>query len=51
MASGLDAPESGSGFDPASQMLYGSNDMGAYAAGRPLGKPPGSEWAYTSVDT
>lgn len=51
MESGLDAAETGSGFDPASQMLYNSRDMGAYAASRPLKIPPATRWEYTSVDT
>ncbi len=51
MASGLDAPQTGSGFDPASQMLYDSDDMGAFAANHPLSIPPGPHWAYTSVKT
>jgi CubicO group peptidase (beta-lactamase class C family) len=51
MTSGLDAPETGSGFDPASQMLYDSDDMGAFAANHQLSAPPGIHWAYTSVDT
>jgi CubicO group peptidase (beta-lactamase class C family) len=51
MDSGIDAPETGSGFDPASQMLYGKDDMAAFAAGFPLKEPPRSEWEYTSVNT
>jgi CubicO group peptidase (beta-lactamase class C family) len=34
MESGLDGAETGSGFDPASQMLYDSSDMGAFASRR-----------------
>jgi len=51
MASGLDAAESGSGFDPASQMFYNADDMGAYGAARPARRPAQSEWEYTSVNT
>ena len=51
MASGLDAPENGSGFDPASRMFYDSNDMGGYSASRPLKTRPGTAWEYTSNDT
>ena len=51
MVSGLDAAETGSGSDPASQMLYASNDMGAYSAARPLAQPPGTRWDYTSNNT
>src|SRR5271167_408823 len=51
MDSGIDAPETGSGFDPASQMLYGKDDMAAFAAGFPLRRAPRTEWEYTSVNT
>ena len=51
MDSGIDAAETGSGFDPASQMLYRKDDMAAFAAGFPLGRAPRTEWDYTSVNT
>jgi CubicO group peptidase (beta-lactamase class C family) len=51
MESGLGAAETGSGFDPSSQMLYDSPDMGAFAARRRLKIPPATQWEYTSVDT
>lgn len=51
MASGLDAAETGSDFDPSSRMLYDTNDMAAYSARRPAAKPPGTVWEYTSNDT
>ncbi|MGA8595520.1 MAG: serine hydrolase [Bryobacteraceae bacterium] len=51
MESGLHAAETGSGFDPASQMLYDSRDMGAYAANRGLKIRPATRWEYTSIDT
>ena len=51
MQSGLDADESGSGFDPASQMLYAHDDMAHFAADHPLRKPPRTEWRYTSANT
>jgi CubicO group peptidase (beta-lactamase class C family) len=51
MESGLNAAETGSGFDPSSQMLYNSPDMGAYAASRRLKIPPATRWEYTSIDT
>jgi CubicO group peptidase (beta-lactamase class C family) len=51
MASGIDAPETETGFDPVSQMLYGKDDMAAFAAKFPLKEPPRTEWEYTSVDT
>jgi CubicO group peptidase (beta-lactamase class C family) len=51
MQSGLNAAESGSGFDPASQMLYGVDDMAHFAAGHPLKEPPRTHFEYTSSDT
>lgn len=51
MESGLAAAETGSGFDPASQMLYIANDMGAFAANHRLAIPPATRWDYTSCDT
>ena len=51
MESGINAAETGSGFDPVSQMLYGKDDMAAFAAGFPLKEPPRTTWEYTSVDT
>jgi len=51
MDSGIDAPESGSGFDPASQMLYAKDDMAAFAASFPLRVPPRTDWEYTSANT
>ena len=52
MQSGLDAPETGSGFDPVSTMLYGRTpDMAAFAAAHPRKEPPGKTFEYTSTDT
>ena len=51
MESGLDAEETGSGFDPASQMLFLHDDMAAFAAGHPLKAPPRTRFEYTSADT
>jgi CubicO group peptidase (beta-lactamase class C family) len=51
MDSGIDAPETGSGFDPVSQMLYGKDDMAAFAAGFPLKESPRTRWEYTSANT
>jgi CubicO group peptidase (beta-lactamase class C family) len=51
MDSGIDAAETGSGFDPVSQMLYGKDDMAAFAAGFPLKEPPRTGWEYTSANT
>jgi CubicO group peptidase (beta-lactamase class C family) len=51
MDSGIDAPETGSGFDPVAQMLYDKDDMAAFAAGFPLKEPPRTRWEYTSANT
>jgi CubicO group peptidase (beta-lactamase class C family) len=51
MDSGIDAAETGSGFDPVSQMLYGKDDMAAFAASFPLKQPPRTEFEYTSANT
>jgi CubicO group peptidase (beta-lactamase class C family) len=51
MDSGIDAPETGSGFDPVSQMLFGKDDMAAFAAGFPIKEPPHTGWEYTSANT
>lgn len=52
MTSGLRLDETGSGFDPVSQMLFlHGDDMAAYAAQAPLKAPPGSAWEYTSGNT
>jgi CubicO group peptidase (beta-lactamase class C family) len=51
MESGLDASETGSGFDPVSRMLYAEPDMAGFAASRPLKAKPGELFDYTSVDT
>lgn len=52
MQSGLNAAETGSGFDPASQMLYARNpDMAAFASAHPRKAPPAKAFEYTSADT
>ena len=51
MRSGLDAAETGSGFDPATRMLYGHADMAAFAAQHTLKHDPGATWEYTSANT
>lgn len=51
MDSGIDAAETGSGFDPVSQMLYGKDDMAAFAASFPSKEPAKSKWEYTSANT
>lgn len=48
--SGLDAAETGTGFDPASQMLFAQSDMASFAARDRLKYPPGSHWEYTSAN-
>jgi hypothetical protein len=51
MRSGLDAAETGSGFDPATRMLYGHADMAAFAVQHTLKHDPGATWEYTSANT
>jgi CubicO group peptidase (beta-lactamase class C family) len=51
MDSGIDAAETGTGFDPVSQMLYGKDDMAAFAASFPLKEPPRTKFEYTSANT
>ncbi|MDE1950031.1 MAG: serine hydrolase, partial [Burkholderiales bacterium] len=51
MTSGLDAAETGSGFDPVSRMLYLEPDMAGFAASRPPKAPPGTVFEYSSADT
>jgi CubicO group peptidase (beta-lactamase class C family) len=51
MDSGIDAAETGTGFDPVAQMLYGKDDMAAFAASFPLKEPPRTRFEYTSANT
>jgi CubicO group peptidase (beta-lactamase class C family) len=51
MRSGLAFPETHTGFDPVSHMLYLEPDMAAFAARARLRARPGSEWQYTSGNT
>jgi len=51
MQSGTSAVETGSGFDPASQMLYVHDDMAGYVARFRLARAPRTGWNYTSADT
>ena len=51
MESGLDAGETGSGFDPVSRMLYAAPDAAGFAASRPIKEKPGEFFEYTSADT
>lgn len=51
MQSALDAPETGSGFDAATRMLYSESDMAAFAAHARLNGKPRESWEYTSANT
>ncbi len=51
MRSGLAAEETGTGFDPVSDMEFLSSDMAAFAASHRLKRPVGSAWEYTSANT
>jgi CubicO group peptidase (beta-lactamase class C family) len=51
MRSGLDAAETGTGFDPASQMLLAQSDMAGFAARHRLKHTPGTVWEYSSANT
>lgn len=51
MTSGLDLDETGSGFDPVSQMLFMERDMAGFAERAGLAAPPGSRWDYSSGNT
>lgn len=51
MRSGLAAEETGSGFDPVSDMEFLNSDMAAFAASHHLKRPVGSTWEYTSANT
>ncbi|SMC28617.1 hypothetical protein SAMN02745857_03340 [Andreprevotia lacus DSM 23236] len=45
--SGLDLPQTNSGFDATSRMSFIERDMAGFAASRPLAHAPGSHWDYT----
>jgi CubicO group peptidase (beta-lactamase class C family) len=51
MESGLDAAETGTGFDPVSEMEFTQSDMAAFAARHGLKQAPGTVWEYTSANT
>lgn len=51
MTSGLALDESGSGFDPVSQMLFVERDMAGFAERAGFDAPPGSRWSYSSGNT
>lgn len=48
--SGLDLPQTNTGFDAASRMKFIEPDMAGYAEKRPLAVPPGSRWAYSDAN-
>lgn len=48
MSSGLEFEEIYSPMHDATNMLYGSDDFAAYAAGKPLKSPPDTRWSYSS---
>ncbi len=51
MTSGLAMAQDGSGFDPASRMIYTAGDMAAVAAASSPAAPPGTVFAYTDCST
>ncbi|MGA3004296.1 MAG: serine hydrolase [Acetobacteraceae bacterium] len=51
MTSGLAIPETDTGLDAVSRMLYTEPDMAGFAAQAPLEHKPGSVWAYSSGNT
>ncbi len=51
MRSGLACEETGTGFDPVSDMEFLNSDMAAFAASHRLKRPVGSTWEYTSANT
>jgi CubicO group peptidase (beta-lactamase class C family) len=51
MTSGLAIAQTGSGFDPASRMLYTEGDMAGYAESAALQEPPGAAMRYSDAST
>lgn len=51
MTSGLAIAQTGSGFDPASRMLYGERDMAGFAEDHPLQEKPGTAMRYSDAST
>lgn len=51
MTSGLAIAQTGSGFDPASRMLYGERDMAGFAESQPLQEKPGTAMRYSDAST
>jgi CubicO group peptidase (beta-lactamase class C family) len=51
MTSGLAIAQTGSGFDPASRMLYTERDMAGFAERAPLQEPPATEMSYSDAST
>lgn len=51
MTSGLAIAQTGSGFDPASRMLYNERDMAGFAEDHPLQETPGTAMRYSDAST
>jgi CubicO group peptidase (beta-lactamase class C family) len=51
MTSGLAIEETGSGFDPASRMLFTERDMAGFAESQPLARTPGTQFEYSDANT
>lgn len=51
MTSGLAIAQTGSGFDPASRMLYLERDMAGYAESASLARTPGTRMDYSDAST
>jgi CubicO group peptidase (beta-lactamase class C family) len=51
MTSGLAIAQTGSGFDPASRMLYTERDMAGFAERAALQQSPGTEMSYSDAST
>ncbi len=51
MTSGLDIAQTGSGFDPASRMLFTERDMAGFAEAHKLARPIGVRWDYSDAST
>lgn len=47
--SGLDLPQTNSGFDPTSQIMYAGRDKAGLSAAAPLEAAPGTHWRYTDA--
>lgn len=47
---GLDLPQTNSGFDPSSQIMFIARDKAAASAAAPLASPPGTRWRYSDTN-